>query len=152
MSNTVLDPVFGEMEYDHSWCKTEEKTVFGKNLEIRIVVEAYAGQEILEVQQKAYSLYKQEYLNYIKEIPSVLLKYYLDNYELISENINIPEKINKNNINKELIAKLIRLKTVYFDRKGQFGWLCDCAWDPEHGICILLSDDVIRVEEQDYLL
>ena len=148
----INDLVFGVMEYDHSWVKSDDISVFGKNLEIRIVAEAYNNQDIIDEQRDSYKRYLEEFPKYILKTPEVLLKYYLENYDHISSTVNIPDKINKDNINKELITKLIKIKTVYFDRKGQFGWLCDCAWDSEHGICILLSSDEICVKEQDYLL
>lgn len=150
--NSIIDSAFGEMEYDHSWVKKESVTLFGKNYEIRIVAEAYTGQEILDVQRQSYERYKSEYPDYIAKIPDVLLNYYISNYESISSEVDIPEQINRGNINRDLIVKLIRVKTVYFDRNGQYGWLCDCAWDSEHGISIILSSEEIFVAEQDYLL
>lgn len=148
----IVDFVFGEMEYDHSWVKKENVSLFGKNYDIRIVAEAYTGQDILDIQRKSYERYKEEYPEYLTKIPDVLLNYYIENYERISEEVEIPEKINLKNINKEIIVKLIRVKTVYFDREGQYGWLCDCAWDAEHGISIILSEEEPFVAEQDYLL
>lgn len=148
--NVVNDPVFGEMTYDYSWEKTEEFSAFGRDVEIHIVAKAYSGQEILEVQRNAYVKYMNNIPTYLKDVPKKLLEYYLNNYEQILSTVNIPEKINKSNINKELISKLIRIKTLYIDREGRYGWLCDCAWDNEHGICILLSNG-ISIEEQDYL-
>lgn len=148
----IVDFVFGEMEYDHSWVKKENVSLFGKNYDIRIVAEAYTGQDILDIQREAYERYKKEYLDYIARIPEILLNYYINNYESISSEVDIPEKINLENINKDIIVKLIRVKTVYFDRTGQYGWLCDCAWDDEHGISIILSEEELFIAEQDYLL
>ncbi len=45
--NKVEDKVFGMMEYVYSWESTEEISVFGKDYDIRVVAEAYSGQEIL---------------------------------------------------------------------------------------------------------
>jgi hypothetical protein len=147
----IKDPIFGEMVYDYSWEKKEECSIFGREIELGVVAKAYRGQEILNVQRDAYVKYKENITNYMMRVPEVLLQYYLDNYEQIASTIEIPDKINKENINKELIVKLIRVNTLYIDRKGRYGWLCDCAWDNEHGICILLSNG-ISIVEQDYLL
>lgn len=148
----INDSVFGEMTYDHSWCKEIESCVFDRNIELRVVAEAYKGQEILECQREAFKKYSSDYAKLIVQIPSALLEYYLDNYDSIASTLNIPDRINKDNINKELITKLIKVRTVYFDRKGNYGWLCDCAWDTEHGICVLLSGERVKVVEHDYLL
>ncbi len=152
MINTIKDPVFGIMTYIHSWERSETQEFFGKSLSVRVVAEAYEGQDITEEQRTAYQRYVENKENSLKEVAPTLLKYYLDNYKNISVNVNIPEKINKDNINEELIVKLIKVRTVYFDRKGQYGWLCDCIWDEEHGICILLSENTIKIAEYDYLL
>lgn len=150
--NSIIDPAFGEMEYNHSWVKKESISLFGKSYEIRIAAEAYKGQEILDVQRQSYERYQSEYPEYIAEIPDVLLDYYISNYDSIASVVDIPKQINRENITRDLIVKLIRVKTVYFDRNGQYGWLCDCAWDDEHGISIILSTEEIFVAEQDYLL
>ena len=150
--NAINDTVFGSMSYVRSWERTDKQIFFGRELDVKIVAEAYEGQGILDVQRNAYKKYLENIDQYIRNTHKVLLKYYLDNYDVIAETIIIPDKINKENINEELIVRLIRVKSIYFDRKGQFGWLCDCAWDEEHGICILLSDDMFCVKEQDYFL
>ena len=152
MINTINDSVFGEMIYIHSWERCETQDFFGKILDVRIVAEAYEGQYITDEQRKAYQRYVRNRENFLEKVAPTLLKYYLDNYENISSNVNIPEKINRDNINEELIVKLIKVRTVYFDRKGQYGWLCDCVWDEEHGICILLSGNTLTIEDYDYLL
>lgn len=149
---TVYDEVFGDMIYDYSWEKTEDFSAFGKEHEVGVVAEAYGGDKIVDVQRDSYKTYKKNFSKYITKVPDVLLKYYVDNYDIISSNIEIPEKINIKNINRELVVKLIKVRTVYFDRKGRFGWLCDCAWDSEHGVCIVLSEDPPIVTEQDYML
>lgn len=148
----INDDVFGKMEYKNSWEKEEIIKCFGKEYKIRTVAKAYKGDDILDIQRNAYKKYKDNINNYNIEIPSSILNYYLDNYEYISSYIDIPEKINKDNINEEIIMKLVTFKTLYFDRKGNFGYLCDCLWDEEHGICILLSDKKVKVIEQDELI
>lgn len=152
MMNAITDSTFGDMSYDSSWVREENICIFGREYEVRVVAEAYKEQLILDCQRQAYKKYNEEYKKYVLDTPAVLLKYYLENYDFISSMVDIPERINKDNINKELITKLIKIRTVYFDRKGQYGWLCDCAWDSEHGICILLSDEEVTVKEYDYLL
>lgn len=149
---TRNDIVFGQMEYANSWVKTEMQFFFGRELLVRIVARAFADEEISEEQRLAYKRYLDNQNEYIRNTPSVLLAYYLDNYDYIESTVEIPDVINRENINEELIVKLIKVRTIYFDREGQYGWLCDCAWDEEHGICILLSDPIISIQEQDYLL
>ena len=148
----IHDIVFGNLQYNHSWEKEEDLYFRNEKKQIMVVVEAYTDQKILDIQRQQYLVYQQKKNEYINKIPKVLLKYYLDNYDLIAAEMEIPEAISKENINEQLIIKLIRINDVYFARNGQYGWLCDCAWDEEHGLCILLSEKEPCIKEQDYLM
>lgn len=150
--NTIVDNVFGEMIYDHSWERKETLDFFGKELNIKIVAEAYSGQDILEIQKESYKRYLADLSEYTNRIPDILYEYYISNYDEISSEIDIPEQINKENITKEKIVKLVRVTALYFSRDGKYGYLCDCAWDEENGICIVLSGDKPEIKDQDYLI
>ncbi len=150
--NTIVDNVFGEMIYDHSWERKETLSFFGKELNIKIVAEAYSGQDILEIQKELYKRYMAEVSEYTRLIPDALLEYYFNSYDAISSDIDIPEQINKENITKDKIVKLVRVTSLYFSRDGKYGYLCDCAWDEENGICIVLSGDKPEIKDQDYLI
>ncbi|HEY9061743.1 MAG TPA: hypothetical protein VIO64_14715 [Pseudobacteroides sp.] len=148
----IIDEAFGKMEYDSSWVRIEKYTILGRQLDVRIVAQAYEGQEILEIQRKAFLEFQNRFSQLEQDIPDKLLEYYLNNYESISEMIEIPEKIDKDHINRDLIIKLIKVRTIYFTRKGQYGYLCDCAWEQEHGIAIIFTNNEISIDEQDVLI
>lgn len=148
----ITDKVFGEMNYDFAWEKTVEKKIFGKERVCRIVAAAFPGEEINDYQRNAYLDYKTNEKRYFDMIPSALLNYYIDNFESISEMVNVPEKMDKDHINKQSIVRIVKLKTLYFDRKGRCGWLCDCIWDQDNGICILLKPSGVEVTSQDVLI
>lgn len=148
----ITDKAFGVMRYNHSWERSETLHVFDQEFQIRVVAEAYNEEDITNVQRDAYKRYLQEYDGLTELIPGALCDYYKDNYESLSEGLIIPEQINKENITKTAIIKLIRITSLFFDRNGEYGYLCDCAWDEEHGICILLSGQKPEITEQDYLL
>lgn len=148
----VNDSAFGKMNYDSGWEKTEVFSLYGRKYLVRVVAGAYAGQNILEKQREAYHIYQKKINECVKKIPNVLLKYYLDNYEIIEETMNIPKKIDRQHINEKNIIRLFEVKTVYFDRAGKFGWLCECAWDQENGIAIILSEQEPIVVEQEELI
>ena len=152
MRQTVTDKIFGIMRYDACWEKDDTLCVFGKTFPIRVAVAAYTGDDILDIQREAYVKYRDNLSAYDAAVPDILLRYYLDNYDYIASYMKIPEKISRQNITPKLVTKLIKIKTAYFDRKGNFGWLCDCAWDIEHGIAIVLSQSEPFVTDQDYLI
>jgi len=152
MALTVNDKIFGVMQYDAGWEKADTLAVFGKTFPVRVVAAAYTGESILDIQRDAYAKYLNNLALYADTIPDIVLRYYLDNYDDISSYMKIPEKINRANVNATTVVKLIKIRTVYFDRKGNFGWLCDCAWDVEHGIAIVLSNEKPFITDQDYLI
>ena len=100
----IHDIVFGNLQYNHSWEKEEDLYFRNEKNQIMVVVEAYTDQEILDIQRQQYLVYQQKKNEYINKIPKVLLKYYLDNYDLIAAEMEIPEVINKENINEQLIV------------------------------------------------
>lgn len=152
MNPTVNDAVFGVMRYDAGWEKHDTLTVFGKTFPVCVTAAAYTGQDIMDIQRQAYGKYLTGLPSYVAAVPAILLRYYLDNYDDISSYMEIPEKINRQNITAAAVVKLIKIRTVYFDRKGNYGWLCDCAWDTEHGIAIVLSASEPFITDQDYLI
>ena len=100
----IHDIVFGNLQYNHSWEKEEDLYFGNEKKQIMVVIEAYTDQEILDIQRQQYLVYQQKKNEYINKIPKVLLKYYLDNYDLIAAEMEIPEVINKENINEQLIV------------------------------------------------
>lgn len=148
----INDKIFGELHYNSAWEKEENFDSRFEEEKIKVVIEADESQEILDIQREQYLAYRQQKNKFINKIPKVLLDYYLGIYDDISSALDIPEQINKENINEQLIVKLVRINDIYFARNGSYGWLCDCAWDEEHGLCILLSESEPCIKDQDYLI
>lgn len=53
----MLDKVFGEVEYKHSWTKKDSFLFLGKVYAVNITAQAYKGDDILESQQFCCSNY-----------------------------------------------------------------------------------------------
>lgn len=150
--DTINDKVFGEMTYDYSWEKYEVRNLFEDQLDVRIVAKAYEGQEILDIQRESYKKYVNNEDLYIRKIPQIVLAYYKDIYDDILEFCYMPSKYNVENITADSVLDLIEVHTIYFDREGKFGYLCECGWDDDHGFAIILSEDEPRIGEEDELI
>lgn len=137
MTNVINDPTFGHMIYRHSWERSDTQIFFGKELKIKIVVEAYTGQTITYAQRAAYQKYLKNKTIVLNHIEQMLLRYYLDN-------------TNKCSVDEDSILKTIVIDSLYFDRNGQYGLLCKCDRDND-GMCILLSNDEPTIKDYDYL-
>ena len=148
----VDDDAFGEMVYDSSWQKSVKMDLYGVTGRwIHVVADADQGKEINESQRKAYLEYLEKEEDFLDDIPDAMLTYYLQNYEDIEEWCNIPQKYNKQNVNRDSVMELIQFKELYFDEEGTYGWLCGCPWDSS-GLAIILSGEEIEVTVQDELI
>ena len=156
--DVIHDDVFGDMEYDYGYRRVEKmelpcnvvpgcvkdsnrlKYIFD------VVADAFKGQPITNEQKSAWlefvEMVTQNREHLSVKIPEAVLDYYLN---------HVVETESKEVTVKDVMAQ-VKIKTLYFDRKGKYGFLCDCKWDEEHGICIVLSEDTPFVAEQDYLI
>ena len=143
----INDEVFGELSYDYAWRKEESLDSEFEEKKINVVVEAYEGQEISDIQREQYLAYEQQKSKFISKIPEVLLKYYLEMYDDISSVIDIPEQINKENINEQLIIGLVRINDIYFARDGCYGFVIALGTKNMGCVfCYLKSSRVLKIK------
>ena len=85
MEDLINDEVLGEVEYNHkgAWRKSLEKTLFGSDTIVKVLVQDENQEGILDVQRKAYQTYLENEEKYIREVPKYILDYYKWNYEEI---------------------------------------------------------------------
>ena len=75
-----------------------------------------------------------------KELIDALWKYFSENEA---------DRYSDKSITKENIMNYIKPHTVIINGNNSayqnYGILCDCTWDEEHGISIILSENTIRI-------
>jgi len=135
MSNKIVDKVFGEMEYKHSWEKKDSLLFLDKAYPIKIVAQAYKGDAILESQQNSYLEYKKFLEKHNKEIKEKLLNYCKEicNSEIALQDCLTPT-------------------AVIFERDGSWGILFESNCDIENGVALFVVDREIKVGSQDLFL
>ncbi len=128
----MFDEIFGQLEHKYNLYKYEIINLFGKDYQVKIVVENDGTNTILEVQQNNYK----EYLKYINEnqerIIDLIKQYFLDVY---NENIDI--------------RRDIKPISIYFARDGDWGILFDTNIDEENGFAIFVKDSKLSIGTQD---
>lgn len=139
-----------EFTYTDGWEKEELFNYNGKELKVRLFFESYNEEDINDKQKEAYLKYTSNYNEDL--IAKSLLEYYLNNYDYIKAHNDIPTIALKENIDENVVKKLIKIRTIYFAQDGTYGLLCDCGWDIEHGIAIILSSDKPLITDQDELI
>ena len=78
------DKVLGELELDgYVWWRSMEKSMFGSDVIVELLVQDENQEGILDIQRKAYQTYLENEERYFKEVPRYLLDYYKWNFEEI---------------------------------------------------------------------
>ena len=131
----MLDKVFGEMEYKHSWIKKDSFLFLDKAYVVNITAQAYKGDAILESQQVNYLNYKKYLERYREEIEKKLADYC--------------KEICENEID---LSDCLTPQTIIFERDGSWGILFDTDCDIENGVAVFIIKNKIEVGHQDLFL
>lgn len=121
--DSVNDPIFGRMEYDHSWSKKQAVNWWGEQeVLVEITAQAYNGDDITDLQRESYV----EYSGNINNL-----------------SLNSKEKLcdfAKRFYDKEYsgteITNILKPRTVLFHRDGTWGILFDSEFDIENGVAL----------------
>lgn len=126
----TLETIAGILEFNYGWAKKINLEIDSNLFELPLVFEAFEGESVTEQQLQNYELFIEKKHSYEQKISSLIHQY------ILNETIQNP-KYTPN--------------TLLFKRDGSFGLLCDCNWDIDQGIVIILSPNEV-VKNQDYFL
>ena len=143
----VNNSVFGLMEYDFQWEKTEKISIFKKEYDITISAEAYSEENISKKQEESYLKFKENEKFYIETIENKLKEYINENLEDLATYWVGARKI----INIIDLAKVVEPKSILFQQDGTIVFLAECEWDIENGIAVKLYPEV-EVGPQDVFI
>lgn len=129
----IKDSIFDEMFFKHGWNKKQEISFWNKNIVFRITASAYTGQGIDDIQRKNYKNFIDNIEDISKESLQAVRGYIHSNKEEIQQ--YLPKEISIENI-----VEIVFPKAVIFKKDDSYGILCDCVWDPEHGLVIELPN------------
>ena len=70
------DKILGELELDgYVWWRSMEKSMFGSDVIVELLVQDENQEGILDIQRKAYQTYLENEEKYIREVPKYILDY-----------------------------------------------------------------------------
>lgn len=140
--SVVDDDVFGEMYFDQGWRKWIKTDINGIDGEwLLLHVDEYYPKEIDSKQKANYQKYLAKEKSFIEEVPHLLLKFYLENYQAIEEIWDIPKVFDKDNIDLKSIKMLVQFQKLFFHGDGvRYGWLCRCLWDKYDGLSLFYDE------------
>mgnify|MGYP003440273148 CR=1 FL=1 len=146
MADTIKDEVLGELEYNkYVWVRSMDKTLYGSDVVIRVLVQDKNQEGILDVQRKAYQTYLENEERYIKEVPQYILDYYKWNYEEIDRVVYLEEDKQKDTIAEKALFRMCKVFFLQIARDGSFGWVLGCSWIKNNGFVVLLSEQEPRI-------
>lgn len=135
---------FGNLELKGDcWIGKESVFLFEKNREFEVQIKSL-GNHLSEIQENCISLYKENQVANEQKALEALLAYYLINYESIAERIDLPENYRKEYVSSSDLRHLMKITTVFFDEKGNYGWIGICSFE-KNGIAFFLSESDVRV-------
>ncbi len=81
--------------------------------------------EISEDMRKAYRNYVKYNETLWKEVLEWSYDFYKDNYDELMERFNVPEELQIDNMNEELVMSLMDIRKLYMTNSGRIAWLCE---------------------------
>ena len=145
MEDLIKDEIFGEVEYNtYVWVRSMDKTLYGSDVVIRVLVQDENQEGILDVQRKAYQTYLENEERYIKEAPKYILDYYKWNYEEIDRVVELEPGDQKDIITEKSLFEMCKVYFLFICRDGSFGWIVGCSWS-KIAFAVLLSEQEPRI-------
>ena len=139
------DKVLGELELDgYVWWRSMEKSMFGSDVIVELLVQDEEKEGILDVQRKAYQTYLENEERYIKEAPRYILDYYKWNFEEIDRTVELEAGDQKDTITENALFEMCDVNFVFICRDGSFGWIIASCWS-DTSFAVLLSEKEPRI-------
>ena len=160
MNERINHNTFGELYYDYGWYKEIELNLFGKLQKMQLIIEGDEDAKFEAVQIEAYK-------NFIQNKDELLRKCEEDTYRYYQK-INSDYSAQFGDDFKDKLAPIIKtqkelnnliepkelLFTRVFGRSiREFGILCECSWEIEHGLAIKYqNEEIIEIGYQDIII
>ena len=145
MADIIKDEVLGELEYNKwLWWRSMDKSMFGSDVIVKLLVQDENQEGILDIQRKAYQTYLENEEKYIREVPKYILDYYKWNYEEIDRVVYLEEDKQKDTIAENALFRMCKVFFLQIARDGSFGWVLGSSWS-KIAFVVLLSEQEPRI-------
>ena len=160
MVKVMNHDVFGELYYNNSWYKEIELNLFGNIQKLDLIIEGEEDAEFEEEQLEAYKKFMKEKEKLVRSCEEEVYNYYqkvnVDYRERLGEQFKdklAPVINTQDEINKLVYPKQILFPMVFGDMIREFGLLCECTWEEEHGLAVKYqNEEVVEVGYQDIII
>lgn len=146
LMNKRKDDILGEVAYDYGWVKKEKINVWGRELELDIIVSCFSNEDITDSQRETYIWFKNNINEIFEKAKLHLVQYCIQK--------NAVELANTDFSN---MFKYVKPKSMLFSQDSahnkKMAILFNYKFDKENGIAVIFQNgDVKKTGMQDIAL
>lgn len=116
--------------FNYGWRKPITFKLNEQDFIIDCIFSAFQGEQITDEQQQSYKIFDNDHSGFELKVSELLNSY-----------------TEKNNIANPVVQPT----ALQFNRDGEFALLCNCSWDIEHGIAVILHPQQKVTMQDDFL-
>lgn len=146
---TRTDEIFGEVEFNQLWQKTEQLAMYGKPFDIKVFIHGNKQEDFLDIQRSAYKLFKENQAELMKQMEQRIFEYYktvCEEYRAMYE--DEADRFAPSAENSNQLKGFVKLSSITFPRTENERTvivLFKTKWDLELGVGILLKNEEITL-------
>ena len=118
---------------------------------LRMIINTEEDLKINKEIQEAYKTYLKMKPTFWNDIKRQMLFYYKTYYNDFEENLNIPEELNKENVNENNVISILTFTKLYIDFDGCIAWLCESPTE-EDGLAFEFTDGKVQWDYQNQII
>ena len=118
------------LSFKYGWRKPIKFKLNGQDFVIDCVFSAFQGEQVTNKQERSYKLFDNNHSDFELKVLELLNDY-----------------TKTNNISNSVVQPT----ALQFNRDGEFALLCNCSWDEEHGIAVILHPQQKVTMQDDFL-
>lgn len=118
---------------------------------LRMIINTEEDLKINKEIQEAYKTYLKMKPTFWNDIKRQMLFYYKTYYNDFEENLNIPEELNKENVNENNVISILTFTKLYIDFDGCIAWLCESPTE-EDGLAFEFTDGKVLWNYQNQII
>lgn len=119
---------------------------------MRMVIRTENEKELNEDIRKAYKTFLKMRPTFWNDMKKEMLSYYLSSYESFKDYLEIPESLNKDNVDENSVMTILTFTKMYLVYDGRIAWFCESPTDTETGLAFEFTKEKIELIGQDEII
>ena len=141
----IYDKVFGTMFREFTtWRKFDVCRLQGELQTSPVSVDTGDQKEITEQQRAIYLDYLSHFSDYIEQLKTELLDYYIHYYDSFKDYLEIPEPMDKEHITRDKVINILSFDHLLIKEDGRLAW-CGESPTEENGVAFEWINDKVEM-------